>query len=274
MKIADRSPNEPFVLVALIGEGQEIHAGEEAGIKQWIDAILISEKWQIFAPPHLAPYFRNAGLTVGVESLLNLTNTLRSHRASQTARWADLLVNGELDEASHVANELWEAGFNIYLSRDLETLRNYVRERYASDPGKRYGILVSSKFRDVTQYGIQPLRADYWHYGEWYEEGPSHLNSACSLKLAATEFGCQGLELDLPIVCWGKDFTWHGNNWVIKVGRSRYVINPNKIRRNAYRVLLTRGRDGLCIFVPQEPFIEMDSTYNALLKAGALPFSR
>ncbi len=272
VRIADRSPELPFVLVALVGEGQEIHAGEEGGIEQWIEAVHASKGWQVIAPEHLAQPFRVAGIPTRVEQLLNLTLTLRSHRALMVANWVDLLLAGQLGDAANVAAQIRDAGFTLYVGRDLEALREYVRQRYASDPGKRYGILVSSKYRKADVHGVQPVQASYWYYGEWYEEGPSHPRSGCNLKIAVTEFGCQGLELDLPLVCWGPDLTWSGTEWVVRTGRSQHVIDPGRLRKNAYRVLLTRGRDGLCLFVPQEPAREMDLTYSAILQAGAVQF--
>jgi hypothetical protein len=272
VRIADRSPDEPLVLVALIGEGQEIHAGEEAGIAQWVEAVRASQQWQVVAPEHLAQPFRVAGLRTRVEQLLNLTSTLRSHRALLVARWVDLLLSGRLSDAANIAVQLRNTAFTLYAARDLEALREYARHRYASDPAKRYGVLVSSKYRKVNVHGIQPLQARYWYYGEWYEGDPTHPRSGCGLKIAVTEFGCQGLELDLPLVCWGPDLTWSGTEWVVRTGRSRHVIDPVRIRKNAYRVLLTRGRDGLCLFVPREPVREMDLTYSALLQAGAVQF--
>ncbi len=273
MRIADRSAEKPFVIVAIIGEGQEIHAGEEGGVELWVEAVRSSRhEWQVVAPDHLAERFRVAGVPTRVETILNLTSTLRSHRASLVATWVDLLLAGQLDGAADIAPQLHEVGFTLYAARDLETLREYVRSCYESDPAKRYGILVSSKYRKAKMHGIQPVPASYWHYGEWYEEGPSHPRSGCGLRIAVTEFGCQGLELDLPLVCWGPDLTWSGSDWVARTGRSRGVKDPSRLRKNAYRVLLTRGRDRLCIFVPREPVEAMDLTYAALLRAGVLQF--
>jgi DUF2075 family protein len=82
-------------------------------------------------------------------------------------------------------------------------------------------------------------------------------------------FGCQGLELDLPIVCWGPDLIWDGGRWVAKTGRPRKVRDPQRLRLNAYRVLLTRGRDGLLIHVPPG----LDSIWEALLSAGIRPLA-
>jgi len=113
--------------------------------------------------------------------------------------------------------------------------------------------LVSSKFRKVDGRGIDPVHTNYWYY----------------------EFGCQGLELDLPLVSWGPDLTWSGAGWMVRTGRSRHVLDPVRLRKNTYRVLLTRGRDGVCIFVPREPTGEMDLTYSAIIQyyqAGVAQF--
>lgn len=267
VRVGDRGA-PPFVLVALIGEGQEIHAGEEAGIGQWIHAIRETSGWNVVAPPHVADAFRRGGVSAISEPLLNLTTTLRSHRASKIAAWVDMLLDGQLEAAAAVATDLRTSGFVLHVARELEPLRQYLRDRYASESEKRYGLLASSKFRQLDDHGAQPVRADYWYYGEWYEEHGSHHRSACQLRLAVTEFGCQGLELDLPPVCWGPDLTWSGNRWIAHTGRSRFVKDPARLRRNAYRVLLTRGRDGLCVFVPRQPSALMDLTYEALRAAG------
>jgi len=80
-----------------------------------------------------------------------------------------------------------------------------------------------------------------------------------------TEFGCQGLELDLPIVCWGDDLLWSDSKWVSKT-RMRDALDPYKLRLNSYRVLLTRGRDGVIVYVPDSPV--MDKTYEFLQSYG------
>ena len=89
--------------------------------------------------------------------------------------------------------------------------------------------------------------------------------------MALSEFGCQGLELDFPLVCWGPDCRWEGSAWVTKTSRVKDVRDPHRLRLNAYRVLLTRGRDGVAVFVP--PDADMDSTFVALCRAGFEPFS-
>ena len=145
-------------------------------------------------------------------------------------------------------------------------MKEYARDRYQTDPERRYGILVSSKFRKIGEWGVQPARYNFWYYGQWYEAPRDDPRSCCQMNLAISEFGSQGLELDLPIVCWSPDLVWNDDHWQVCVGRARLVKDPEKIRMNAYRVLLTRGRDGMLIFVPQ--LETLDSTFQALLTAG------
>ena len=255
-----------FALVALIGEGQEIHTGEEAGIGQWAEAVKGAGDWSVIGPPHLAEAFRAAGITYHEERLLGLTTSLRSHRAADVALWTGLLLEGRLDEAHRIADGLKQAGFVLRVSRNLRDLQQYVRDRYQGEPSKRFGLIASSKFRTLAQWGIRTARHPYWYYGQWFEAAPTDPHSGCQLDMALSEFGCQGLELDLPLVCWGQDCVWDGSAWATRTGRTRNVRDPHRLRLNAYRVLLTRGRDGAAVFVPPGP--EMDSTFAALCRAG------
>ncbi|MFM7423727.1 MAG: DNA/RNA helicase domain-containing protein, partial [Elainella sp.] len=140
------------------------------------------------------------------------------------------------------------------------------RERYLNQPQKRYGLLASSRARNLEAYGIpNGFRAtSRLNAGAWYIDPSDSPQSCCALERCVTEFGCQGLELDLPIVGWGDDLRWDGE-WRSSV-RQRQAKNPLRLRLNSYRVLLTRGRDGLIVFVPPEA--KMDCTYKALQSAG------
>lgn len=268
VQIANRA-TDGIALVTLIGEGQEIHAGEESGIGQWADAVQREGDWDVIGPPHLAATFRAAGITYGEEPLLTLTTSLRSHRASDVALWIGLLLEGRLDEANRVADDLKHAGFVLRVSRNLEDLKDYVRDRYQGEPSKRFGLIASSKFRALSDWGIKVARHPYWYYGQWFEAAPTDPYSGCQLEMALSEFGCQGLELDLPLICWGPDCVWSSGGWATKSGRSR-LRDPHRIRLNAYRVLLTRGRDGAVVFLP--PGENMDQTFAALCRAGFEPF--
>jgi hypothetical protein len=112
-------------------------------------------------------------------------------------------------------------GFVLRVSRSLEQIREYARDRYAGELSKRIGLVASSKFRTLAEWGVSTARHPYWYYGEWFEAAPAHPRSGCRLELAVSEFGCQGLELDLPLLCWGPDLTWSGSGWLTPKGRSR-----------------------------------------------------
>ena len=260
------------MLVALIGEGQEIHAGEESGIGQWAEALRRQPGWDVVGPPHLAGAFRSAGLSYREEGLLSLTTSLRSHRAADVALWTGLLLEGRLDDARRVGETLQAQGFVMRASRSLEQLRQYARDRYAGEFSKRVGLVTSSKFRTLVDWGVPTARHPYWYYGEWFEAAPTHPRSGCRLELAVSEFGCQGLELDLPLLCWGPDLVWSGSGWLTPKGRGRHIRDPRRLRLNAYRVLLTRGRDGVVVFVPPIPAPAMDATFDALRQAGFRTF--
>jgi hypothetical protein len=270
VRIGERCP-EGFALVALIGEGQQIHIGEESGIEQWADALGSDGGWEVIGPQHLAAPFVARGTRFEVDPLLNLTTGLRSHRATDVSLWAGLVLDGRLEDAGRVATSLAGSGFAIYASRHLDTLKKYICDRYAGDSTRRFGLLTSSKFRKISELGVEVASHRFWYYGRWFEEPASDPKSCCRLDLAITEFGCQGLELDLPLICWGPDLTWDGGKWHPRVRRSPRVRDARKLRLNAYRVLLTRGRDGVVIWVPPEPTEIMDPTFEALRRAGAQP---
>jgi len=255
-----------FVVIGLMGEGQEIHAGEESGIQNWVDAVQRTPGWTVVGPAHLAHAFMAAKLTYLTEPLFSLTTSLRSRKAGQISRWVEQLLSGDLDEASRISQALTTIGYPMRMSRNFEALKSYVRERTEGLQDKRIGLIASSKFRKVEPYGIRAASHDFYYYGQWYEEGAEHAKSGSRLETSISEFGCQGLELDLPLLCWGPDLRWEATRWASHLGKARVVRDPHQLRLNAYRVLLTRGRDGLAIFVP--PLPELDSTSVALKRAG------
>lgn len=266
LSIADRAPGG-FAVVALMGEGQEIHAGEESGIKNWVDAVLGASSWKVLGPSHLKDPFDRASIPYQTEDLFDLTVSLRSRKAGQIANWTEALLDGRLAEAGSLASELASIGYPIRISRNLDHIRRYLKERFDGVEAKRTGLIASSKFRKLGEYGVVLPPQNFFYYGQWYEDPPTKPRSGSRLELAISEFGCQGLELDLPVLCWGPDLRWDGMKWVSHLGKPRLVKNPHQLRLNAYRVLLTRGRDGMLVFIP--PLVEMDSTFLALGQAGA-----
>lgn len=251
------------LMVGLIGGGQEIHVGEEAGLGQWNDAIAASERdWTVHCPSSVASLFSAAAQTETSERL-NLDRTLRSHRAEEVHGWVDSLLAGHIDDAKVISRKLHDAGFDMLVTRDSEAARLYVKKRYEGATDARYGLLVSSQAR----LGGAGFRDDFYlKPGPWFSDDAESPRSCCALEVAATEFQCQGLELDIPIIGWGDDLTWSGLRWQERPKVRRRVHNPLQITKNAYRVLLTRGRDGFVVMVPQ--LAELDRVFDVLIAAG------
>ena len=148
---------------------------------------------------------------------------------------------------------------NLRMNRDLETAKNYFLKRYAEAPAARYGLVASSRDKVLAEWGIPN---DYqstkvMRLGPWYGDGEESHRSCRHLRECVTEFGAQGLELDGVLLAWGTDLLWTGDAWsnarAKNHARGTHVRDPYQLRVNAYRVLLTRGRDGAVIFVPPWP---------------------
>ena len=268
--IGEKIPNWT-ALVGLIGHGQEIHTGEEGGMAGWFEAVNSSHatsNWKIYTPPRFTNAFPNKSVTEYEE--LDLNHTLRSKQAENLHDWVNFVLTGKLSEASILAQKIWRQNFPIFITRDIDEAKSYVRDRFKGESSKRFGILASSKDQVLPNYGIQNgfHQTKQVKNAKWYNANLGEQGSCCNLEEVVTEFGCQGLEIDMAIVAWGNDYLWDGTSWILRKMRTRIPqIDPHQLRLNSYRVLLTRSREGLIIFIP--PTIEFDATENALLAAGA-----
>ena len=275
IEFAERIPGW-CVVIGLIGQGQEIHVGEEGGIAQWRKAIEGSSdpsSWSISAPPALAAAF-GSSTSVESEERLHLKGALRFHFAGSVEAYAAALVEGvDADLLGKQAQILEESGFHLRITRDLDTAKRYLRARYAEDSDARYGMMASARDKDLPRFGV-PNNAlpRFFPYGPWYCEGDGdYRGQSCrELRDCVTEFGAQGLELDATLLAWGTDFMRVGGSWnndLAKKYREYWRIKDAfQLRQNAYRVLLTRGRDGTVVFVPD--LRALDETYRYLAAAG------
>ena len=281
IEFAERVP-QWCVVIGLIGSGQEIHIGEEAGLGQWSKAIeksRIASEWTIHGPDHVRKHNFSPSLKYIPSEDLNLDKEIRFHLAEDIHRFVSLLIDNKSRlnyDLKPIADKLEKQGYHLRITRDLEAAKNYLRERYSENPDARYGILASSRDRDLHRFGIM----NDWQstkntdFGPWYsdpEEEPRH-KSCRHLKDVVTEFGAQGLELDAVLLAWGTDFKVVNGKWSNEKA-SRYqnsgrIKDPEQLRINAYRVLLTRGRDCNVVFVP--PLEELNETYLYLVKQGFL----
>jgi hypothetical protein len=274
IEFAERIP-EWGVVLGLIGSGQEIHVGEEGGVGQWRDAIAgcaDPAQWTVHAPAHLEREF--AGLCTQWEPSLNLDTEIRYHLAPKVHEFVDgLLADGDASPlARDLGEELHVGGHRFLVTRSLNHAKNYARERYGKSPEGRYGLLASSKDKDLEGFGMDNTfqTTKRLRVGPWYNADRDDPQSCCRLETVATEFAAQGLELDLAVLGWGTDLRRASSRWDNSLARGykrgAKVRDPMQLRRNAYRVLLTRGRDGTVVFLP--PDERLDETYRHLRSCG------
>jgi hypothetical protein len=266
------------VIVGLIGGGQEINRGEEAGLGQWANAISASRTpadWNVHGPAPTAATF--AGLAFQITPSLSLDTSLRSHLASELHRFvADLLRRDPVpaSDLALIATQLAADGHDLWVTRDLEVGKDYLRERYANDVDARFGILASSRDKALAGFGIdnrgrKPPGFHGPRYGD--PEGGSRTRSCRELTDCETQFGAQGLELEGVLLAWGTDFIidadgrW-SNDFAKRHVRKVPIRDPWQLRANAYRVLLTRARDVTVVFVP--PIPALDATCARLCRVG------
>jgi len=238
--------------------------GEESGLKLWTEAIENSNNnWVIHCPEKLTEYFPKKN--VMLEKEFNLTTSLRTHQALTLQSWVESLLFEKIEEAKQLSAILFEEDYFIYITRDLQKAKNYVKEKYYREDDKTYGLIASSKSQILPNFGVnngydstKSIKVPEYYVERLKDAYCTNLNSV------VTEFGCQGLELDMPILAWETDYIYQ-DGWKNN-GPNRKAKNPDKLKKNSYRVLLTRGRDGLIIFVPN--MSNLNSTYDVLIESG------
>lgn len=254
----DRHPDWA-VVVCLIGGGQEINTGE-AGISEWLNALqTLYPKWHVHVSPRLrdseyAAADSLAGLQqrchVHFNESLHLSVSMRSFRAEHLSSFVKLVLDLELEQASQLYRGFAER-YPIVLTRSVERARQWLREQARGS--ERFGLVVSSQALRLKPHAID-VRSPMDPVN-WFLNDRDDVRSSYFLEDAATEFHVQGLELDWCGVVWDADLRHHAGNWHHHsfVGeRWQHIRQPARqaYLKNAYRVLLTRARQGMVIVVP------------------------
>ena len=256
------------ILIALIGEGQEIHYGEDGGIEAWVKAV--PANWNVACSPQYRDAFAACNAQkVTIEPSLHLDVSIRSQGAGLVSHFVNTLLNNNIEEARVLYQKIKEKHFRMYIGQDLEAIKAYCHQLYEGCDDKRYGCITSSKNPKASW-----SKKDNDHIAEWFNDPPTSLKSCCQMNLTPSEFEVEGLELDLPIICWSEDLRWEKDSWVPykkKYGSSELEkCIPSApdygYRINSYRVLLTRGRDGVLIYVP--PKANLMPVYEILKEVG------
>ncbi len=247
------------VVVCLIGGGQEINIGE-AGISEWMESLNRSfPDWNIYISSRLTDSEYAAGDALqkiskrpGVEykDELHLGVSMRSFRAENVSLLVKQILDLDVNAASNTLKNI-SSKYPIVITRDLNVAKKWLKKQARGS--ERYGILASSQAERLKPYAIDvksPMKPIHWFLGE-----KDDVRSSYYLEDVATEFHVQGLELDWACVTWDADFRYSDNGWEHKSFRGSRWIKISKEERkmylkNAYRVLLTRARQGMVIVVP------------------------
>lgn len=247
------------VVVCLVGGGQEINTGE-AGIGEWIQALLRSfPDWHV----HLSPKLHDSEYAAGnalrllegrdrvhTNESLHLAVSMRSFRAEHVSSLVKAILDLDRPQALAMLNKVQDR-YPIVLTRDLSTAKSWLRSKARGS--ERYGMVVSSQ-----AYRLKPLAIDVRpqiNPVHWFLHPKDDVRSSYCLEDVATEFQVQGLELDWACVVWDGDLRHSSSGWNHWSFRGDRWQRINKRQRqdflkNAYRVLLTRARQGMVIVVP------------------------
>lgn len=248
------------VIVCLVGGGQEINKGE-AGISEWLEAIERTfPHWNVFVSPNLHDSEYAAGKAIDKigqlkqvheKEELHLSVSLRSFRTEHLSNLIKSILDIDLMKAKEFYN-LLKKKYPIVLTRDIAKAKEWMKEKARGS--ERYGMVVSSQAERLKKQAIfvkSPMDPVHWFLNEKTDTRSSYF-----LEDVATEFHVQGLELDWSCVVWDADFRFSKSGWknysfvgekwnrIMKDERQQY-------QKNAYRVLLTRARQGMVIVVPE-----------------------
>jgi hypothetical protein len=246
-------------VVCLVGGGQEINIGE-AGISEWLNALEVRfPNWEVHVSPRIVlPEYGTqsqverflASPRVRSNESLHLAVSMRSFRAEALSGFVGHIVDNEPEIARTIFKSI-QADYPMYLTRDLAAARAWLIKKARGT--ERIGLVASSGAHRLRPDGIH-IKAEI-DPPNWFLNPCTDVRSSYYLEDVASEFAIQGLELDWVGVCWDGDFH-HNGEWIcqsFKGTKWQSVRDESKrlYLKNAYRVLLTRARQGMILFVPR-----------------------
>ena len=261
--------------MGLIGDGQQINTGEEGGMELWAKAVAKGgDLWEVCGPAKFEGVFRKVGVPYTPMDDLHLSQSVRFHFASGLSEWAsDVIDEGQTNgQLAAKAASLKAQGYQIRITRDLTQAKSFLWKKYKELPDARFGLMVSARDKGLENtIGLKAISTRLFKAGPWYADAEDSPSSCRRMNDAISEFSAQGLELDHALLIWGTDFQRKEGTWcnakAMRYRSLKAVKDPLQLRKNAYRVLLTRGREGVLICVPQ-CLPELDETYAYLIEAG------
>lgn len=267
------------VMICLVGLGQDIYDGE-VGINEWFRCgIEEFMEWELFYSPLIFSQVEDKNINQEMilscdrchqVDELHLKTSIRSFRANKQCQFVDFLLDNNPKRAMEIYQQIKEK-YPVYITRDYAQAKNWVRAQVRGS--QRSGVLACSSAQRLKPEGIYvPTDIDVKN---WFLAPSSDLRSSNMLEVVASEFKVQGLEIDWAIVCWDADlrrsnngtewdyYSFRGTRWNKrnKPEQKRYLVN-------SYRVLLTRARQGMVLFVPKGSDPEEDPTRDASFYDG------
>jgi hypothetical protein len=228
------------VVVAMIGSGQEINTGE-AGLQEWGRTLEAAHSdWLIRASPDVLPgapdrpggrlFDQSPGpqITLVADERLNLVMNVRSPRADRLNSWVDAVL--DLDAAKAKKNLPDPVEFPIGLTRDLAIAKAWLKDR--ADDSDRSGLVASASARRLRAWGLDTnvLRQDR-AWADWFLRPRGDVRGSDQLEVPATNFDCQGLEMDWVAICWGNDLVKASSRWHVRQFRgTRWVPQTRSVQ--------------------------------------------
>ena len=248
-------------IVCLIGGGQEINTGE-AGLEEWIRPFAKSfVDWNIYYSSRIAedPNYIRDGSTLTIlenrnatkKAELHLSVSLRSFRSAQLSNFIQEIISNNAIIALDIYNKFIKKDYPIVITRNLDTARNWLRNKAKGT--ERTGVVASSGAIRLRPFGLN-VKAKI-NAPIWFLNDKDDIRSSYFLEEVATEFDIQGLELDWTCVAWDGDLFYDNSKWNYKKFKGtkwQNISSPDIINYliNSYRVLLTRARQGMIIYIP------------------------
>ncbi|EEE43065.2 DUF2075 domain-containing protein [Roseibium alexandrii] len=246
-------------IVCLIGGGQEINTGE-AGLTEWFDALAKRfQHWDVYHSGHLNQRTYSWGqdlnaklrnLRAKKEEALHLAVSVRSYRAEKLSDFVEAIIDGDAERARHLYLALEK--YPLAITRDLSRAKNWLRNHARGT--ERIGLVASSGAIRLKPEGLQ-VKSEI-DPANWFLNNRDDIRSSFYLEDVATEFDIQGLELDWTCMCWDADYRREADEWrhySFKGTKWQHVKDAFRkvYLANAYRVLLTRARQGMVILIPR-----------------------
>lgn len=273
------------VMICLVGLGQDIYDGE-VGINEWFRCgVEDFAEWELFYSPEIFTQIEDQRINKEMIQACNrchtipelhLKTSIRSFRADTQSQFVDFLLDNNPQKTREVY-QLISDKYPVFLTRNINKAKEWARKQVRGS--QRCGVLACSSAQRLKPEGIYvPTDIDVKN---WFLADTDDLRSSNMMEITASEFKVQGLEIDWAVVCWDADLRRNGKNdgWDHYSFRGSKWIKRNKPEQkrylvNSYRVLLTRARQGMVIFVPKGVDPEEDPTRDFSFYDGIYSYLR